>query len=135
VSIGSAIGQYLITGALFSILDVLWLGLLAKEFYRRTFADPLTEKASTAATVFYYAVLIGFLVYFVTGPSIEDDRFWAAVTGGAAFGLVAFAGLSVVIVMARENHPRKVIPFDIAWGTIASAVSCGGTYAVWQWFG
>jgi uncharacterized membrane protein len=135
VSIGSAIGQYLITGALFSVLDVLWLGLLAKEFHRRTFADPLAEKASRAATVFYYAVLIAFLVYFVTGPSIEDDKFWSALIGGAVVGLVAFAGSSVVNVMARKNYPRKAIPFDVAWGAVASAVACGGTYAVWQWFG
>jgi uncharacterized membrane protein len=133
VSIGTAIGQFLVTGALFSALDVLWLGVLAKEFGDRRGRDPLEDQASRPATVTFYAVLIAVLVVLVTGPAIDGHGLWYAVLLGALVGLVAFAGWSAYEAFAL-GYPRILATYDALWGVVMCAVACGGTYTVWQWF-
>lgn len=64
---------YLITLAAFFVIDMIWLGLVAKKFYRDQLGFIMAPKVNwPAAIVFYLAFIVG-LIYFVTYPAILRD--------------------------------------------------------------
>lgn len=133
VTPGSALGQYLIAAALFSVLDALWLGVLARDYYRDQRTDPLTDPAGRTSVVIYYALLIGVLVRAVIYPAIAEDDLFFAVAAGAVSGMVAFAVWGAYN-MTRRTYPRQLFLVETGWGGVLCAVVSGGTFTVWQWF-
>ena len=132
MSIGSWFGQYLIAAAAFTLLDLAWLGLVAKDLYRAILGDLLAEKANAKAAVLFYAIFIGGLVYFVTGPAITDSSWTSAVIGGAVYGFVTYATWDLTNLAVLEGFPAKIVPIDMAWGTVLAASVSTTTYHLWR---
>ena len=134
MSIVDSLGQYLIAAAVFSLLDLAWLGLVAKELYRDLLGDLIAENANRKAAVLFYAIFIGGLVYFVIGPAIEDSSWTKAVIGGAVYGFVTYATWDLTNLSVIENFPAKIVPIDMAWGTVLAASVSATTYHLWHLF-
>ena len=62
---------YVATLAAFFIVDMLWLGLIAKTFYRKYLGYLIAPSVNwTAAIIFYLLFIVGILV-FVVPPGLE----------------------------------------------------------------
>lgn len=132
VNIGSWLGQYLIAAVVFCLLDLIWLGLVAKDLYRNVLGDLLAEKPNGKAAVLFYAIFIGGLVYFVTDPATTDGSWTTAVVGGAVYGFVTYATWDLTNLSVLENFPAKIVPIDMAWGTVLAASVSAATYHLWH---
>lgn len=132
MSIGSWFAQYAIAAVAFCLLDLAWLGLVAKDLYRKILGGLLAEKANAKAAVLFYAIFIGGLVYFVIGPAIENGSWTNAVIGGAVYGFVTYATWDLTNLAVIEGFPASIVPIDLAWGTVLSASVSTAAYAICQ---
>lgn len=123
----AAIKPYLAALLVMGILDALWLGLLAKDFYRAQMGDLMVEQVRWApALVFYFAypaVLVALALYPAGQP------FALQVARAALVGLVAYGVYDLTNMATLRQWPLRLALLDTAWGVFASTLA--GAAAAW----
>ena len=113
------------------VLDGLWLGLVARGFYRRHLGFLMTDQVNWAAAGAFYVLYAIGLTVFVVLPGIDSGSVGAAVWRGALFGLVAYATYDLTNQATLRSWPTIVTAVDLGWGTLLSAaVGAIATFAV-----
>jgi uncharacterized membrane protein len=125
----------LIALPVFFAIDILWLGLVARGFYRRRLGSLLAEKANWAAAVVFYLIFIAGLVLFVIEPAVGDGSWPRALGYGAAFGFVTYATYDLTNLATLKAWPLSVTIVDLVWGTVLAASVATATYGLAEAFG
>lgn len=108
----------------FSAIDMVWLGLVAKDFYRVQIGTLMKTDVNWTAAVIFYLIFIAGLVVFVVSPAVEKSSWTHALLFGALFGLVCYATYDLTNLAVAKNWPLLVTIVDLAWGAVlASSVS------------
>ena len=109
---------------IFFAIDMLWLGLVAKNFYNKQIGFLMKENINwTAAIIFYLLFIVG-LVLFVIKPSIEMQSWKNALFMGAFFGFITYATYDLTNLATLKDWPLLVTIVDLIWGAfIAASVS------------
>ena len=132
MNLRSALGLYLLAAAVFLVLDLVWLSLVAPGLYEHFLGDLLAEDPNVVAAALFYAIFVAGLVYFVIAPAVEEQSARTAVVRGAAFGFVTYATWDLTSLAVLEGFPAGVVPIDMAWGTFLAATVSVATYHLWQ---
>ena len=66
---------YLIALPIFFAIDMIWLGFIAKNFYRDQIGFLMRSDVNWAAAIIFYLLFVVGLVVFVIAPAIEK-RDW-----------------------------------------------------------
>ena len=120
----SLLKMYGIAFATFCLLDFVWLGFVAKDFYRRQLGFLMTDQVNWWAAILFYLLFIAALVYFVIQPAYEKGNVYHAIFAGAFFGLVTYATYDLTNLATLKNWPLLMTCIDLAWGAVlSSAVS------------
>ena len=121
---------YFATLIAFFAIDMVWLGLIARTFYRQQLAFLLRPDTNwVAAIIFYLLFILGILV-FVVLPGLAEDSLKTTILRAALFGLVTYATYDLTNLATVKDWPLLVTIVDLAWGTVLSiAVSCVGFLA------
>lgn len=131
--IAKLIGSYLLTTVVFFAIDLLWLGVVAKNFYSKYLADFLSDQVNwTSAIVFYLLFIVGIFV-FVILPSTEKQSYMHAIIYGALFGFFTYATYDLTNLATLKNWPIKVVVVDILWGMVLTASVSVSGYYITQW--
>ena len=113
---------YLTTTAVFFAVDMLWLGVAARGFYRRHMGPLLADRVNwTAAVVFYLLFIAGILVFAVF-PALEKGSLGRAVLYGCLFGLTTYATYDLTNLATLKGFPPVVAVVDLAWGTFLTGL-------------
>jgi uncharacterized membrane protein len=121
---------YAISVTVFFIFDIIWLGVIAGSFYRKTLGHLLSPTVNwTPAVVFYLLFLIG-LVVFVILPGINKQSLGYTVAAGALFGLITYATYDLTNLATLRDWPVLVTLIDLVWGTFISAATAGISYLI-----
>ncbi|MBX9765199.1 DUF2177 family protein [Patescibacteria group bacterium] len=110
---------YLLTVPVFFAIDMLWLGVIAKDFYQKQLAGFLGPVNWTAAIIFYFIFIVGILIFAVL-PGLEAKSAIKALTLGALFGFMAYATYDLTNLATLKNWPLTVTLVDMAWGAVLS---------------
>jgi uncharacterized membrane protein len=115
---------YGITLCIFFAIDLVWLTLIAKNFYNKHIGFMLRPDVNwTAAIIFYLLFILG-LVLFVIKPSLDMQSWKNALVMGALFGLITYATFDLTNLALIKDWSLLVTIVDLCWGAfIASAVS------------
>ena len=134
MNIKSIIFSYLLTFLFFLIVDMLWLGVIAKNIYQKYLGGFLTDNVNwTAAVVFYFIFVVGISI-FVIYPSVNNGSVYQAILMGALFGFFTYATYDLTNLATLKGWPLPIVFIDIIWGSVLSAVvSLSGFYIV-KWF-
>lgn len=132
MSLRSALGQYAVAAAVFLVLDLAWLGVVADDLYEHYLGDLLAESPNVAAAFVFYAIFVAGLVYFAIAPAVAEGSWRAAVGRGAGFGLVTYATWDLTSLAVLEGFPVGIVPIDLAWGTFLAASVSVATYLIWN---
>jgi uncharacterized membrane protein len=109
---------YLIcTGLLFAI-DMLWLGLFAKNFYKDKLGFIMSDKINWAAAILFYLIYIGGILFFAVLPGLREQSWVMALLNGAILGLLCYATYDLTNMATISRWPLIVVIVDIAWGII-----------------
>lgn len=121
---------YAVSVPVFFALDMVWLGLIARKFYRKSL-DPLlaTDFNWIAGLVFYFIFLAGVLVFAVL-PGMERRSLVHTVAMAALFGFIAYATYDLTNLATLRGWPLALSIVDMAWGTVLSASTAGITYLI-----
>jgi len=118
---------YFATLVAFFLIDMVWLGLVARTFYRKQLGFLLAPATNwIAALIFYLLFILGILV-FVVVPGLQDHSLKTTLLRAALFGLVTYATYDLTNLATVKNWPLLITVVDLAWGTVLSvAVSYVG---------
>jgi uncharacterized membrane protein len=121
---------YGVTGAVLFACDLVWLGVVAKEFYRRHLPTLLRADVRWGPGLLFYLLYVAALVVFVLQPALERQSLARAVVLGAFFGLTAYATYDLTSLALIRDFPTLVAVVDIAWGTALTAAVSAAGYAI-----
>lgn len=131
MNIKSTILSYLLTFVVFLMIDMLWLGVIAKNIYQKYLGGFLTDSVNwTAAFIFYFLFVIGISI-FVIYPAVNKGSVSYAIFMGALFGFFTYATYDLTNLATLKGWPVPIVIIDIIWGSVLSAaVGLSGFYIV-----
>jgi len=130
MSLKNTVLVYLVTLAIFFLIDMVWLGLVARNFYRRQLGEMLSPKVNWPAAILFYLLFIAGLLFFIIAPALKVGGAMQALWQGAFFGLIAYATYDLTNLATLKNWPLLVTIVDLAWGAVlGGAVSFCATQA------
>jgi len=111
------IKMYFITLAVFFVIDLTWLGLIAKNLYSQQLGFIMKENVNWIAAVSFYLIFIIGIVYFVVNPAVINDNWRYALFAGMLFGFVSYATYDLTNLATLKDWPLKITIIDLIWGT------------------
>ena len=123
--------SYLLTTLVFFVIDIVWLGFIAKNLYRKYLGAFLSDQVNwTAALIFYLLFIIGIFIFCIL-PAAEKGSWSKALISGALFGFFTYATYDLTNLATLKDWPLPVVFIDIAWGMVLTgAVSTAGFFIV-----
>ncbi len=110
-------------------LDLVWIGVVARDFYQRHLGALLRPDVRWAPAVLFYLLYVAALVVFVVAPAVERESAARAVLLGAFFGLAAYAAYDLTSLALIRDFPTTAAVVDLVWGATLSAVVSGAAFA------
>jgi uncharacterized membrane protein len=112
---------YALALPVFFAMDMVWLALIARNFYKNQIGFLMKPEVNwTAAIIFYLLFLVG-LVVFVIEPAVEKKEWMMALGRGALFGLITYATYDLTNLATLKDWPFTVVWVDMMWGTVLAA--------------
>ncbi len=121
---------YFIALPVFLFIDMIWLGLVAKNFYRAQIGVLMKPDVNWLAAIIFYLIFIVGLVVFVISPALEKGSWISALSLGALFGLVCYATYDLTNLAVAKDWPLLVTIVDLIWGAALSALVSVITYFI-----
>jgi len=111
-------------------LDLLYLGLAAKDFFAAEVGDMLGDVRPVPAVLFYLLYVAGVLV-FVSGPATAEVR--STLLYGALFGLFCYATFELTSLAMLKHWSWPVALVDMSWGATVTAISATAGLLAADW--
>jgi uncharacterized membrane protein len=99
---------------------MLWLGVVAKNFYRNQIGFLMKTNINWAAAIIFYLLFIAGLVYFVLMPAMEKRSLSLLLTAATFFGLLTYSTYDLTNLATLKDWPLLVTIIDIIWGMFLS---------------
>lgn len=123
----AALKPYLAALLVMGLLDALWLGLLARDFYRQEMGAQMVEQIRWVPALLFYVAYPAALVALALFPA--GQPFGQQVLRAALVGLVAYGVYDLTNLATLRHWPLRLALVDMAWGTFASTLA--GAAAAW----
>ncbi|RYY03016.1 MAG: DUF2177 family protein [Gammaproteobacteria bacterium] len=121
---------YFGAAVVFCLMDFIWLGFIAKNFYRSRMGSlMLAEPKLIPAAAFYILYLLGLLIFAIL-PAARAQNFLIAASLGALVGLIAYSCYDLTNLATLKGWSTSLSLVDIAWGIIVSASASAAGYWV-----
>ena len=127
---GHFLKLYAISVPVFFLIDLLWLGLIAKPFYDRHLGYIFRGQFLWGAAILFYLFFLLGLVVFVIAPSVESGSLTRAIFLGLFFGFITYQTYELTNYALVKDWPFIVVIVDIAWGMVLSSLVSTITFFV-----
>ena len=107
------------------VLDLLWIGFLAKPMYQQGIGHLMAEQPRLLVALLFYLVYAAGLTVFAVAPDASTGNWKAAAMSGALFGFFAYATYDLTNLATLRNWPIGLAALDMAWGTLVSGACAG----------
>ncbi len=107
------------------VLDALWLGVVARDFYFSRLGSLLLDRPNwVPAAAFYLIHAIGIVVFVL--PAAGS---WLGVLLlGALFGICVYAAYDLTNLATLRGWPLAVSLVDLAWGAAVTAAAATAAF-------
>ncbi|MGB0629061.1 MAG: DUF2177 family protein [Alphaproteobacteria bacterium] len=117
---------WLICLVVFLIIDLAWIGAVAKSFYRTQIGHLISDDFRVVAAILFYVIYVAGVVWFCVWGA---EGWKAAAISGALFGFFCYATYDMTNYATLRDWPFQMVVVDIAWGTLLTASVAGsGAY-------
>ena len=124
---------YVLTVPIFFIIDILWLGVIAKGFYRRKLDFILSPQVNWKAAIIFYLIYIAGILFFAVRPAVLSNSRGQAAVLGALFGFFTYATYDLTNLATLKNWPLAVVVVDILWGVCLCTLVSVSSLAISRW--
>ena len=108
---------YVLTVPVFFVIDIVWLGVIAKGFYRRNLSFVLSTDVNWIAAITFYLIYIAGIIFFAVRPALASNTLRDAALLGSLFGFFTYATYDLTNMATIKGWPLKIVVIDILWGT------------------
>ena len=112
---------WLFTVPVFFLIDLVWLGVVARGFYQSEMGALMADPIVWWAAILFYLLSIVGIILFAVAPAIEARSRTKALLLGAAFGFFTYMTYDLTNLATLQGWPVTLVVVDIAWGTVLSA--------------
>lgn len=112
---------FLIALPVFFAIDMVWLVLVAKNFYQKQIGFLMRPDINWLAAIIFYLLFITGLIVFVITPAMVKQSWVHALLYGALFGLVTYATYDLTNLATLKDWPLLVTLIDLVWGSVLAA--------------
>jgi len=106
----------------FLIIDMIWLGLIARQFYAKYLGFLLSAKPIWSAAILFYLLFVAGILVFVVLPGLHVNSVKRVLLLGAMFGLVTYGTYDLTNLALVKDWPWIVTAVDMCWGAILAAI-------------
>lgn len=124
---------YLATFAAFFIIDMVWLGLVARNLYNQYLGFLMAPNVNWLAAVLFYLLWIAGLLILAVIPGLQGNSLGKAVLFGALFGFMTYATYDLTNLATLKDWPVIITLIDIVWGTVLSTSVASISFLVGRW--
>ena len=117
---------YAVAVVTFFVIDLLWLGVIARGFYQAQIGHLLKPNVNWAAALAFYLIFVAGIVVLAVRPAVESESLLVAIALGALLGLVTYAAYDLTNLATLEGFPLTVAVVDMIWGMVL----CGSVSAI-----
>jgi uncharacterized membrane protein len=126
--------SYFLTAIVFFAIDLLWLGLIAKNLYNKYLGGFLADQVNwTAALIFYLLFIVGIFIFAIL-PAVEKNSLQYALIYGALFGFFTYATYDLTNLATLKGWPTTIVFIDMAWGAILSGSVATAGFFITRYF-
>ncbi len=126
---------FFITLPIFLAIDMVWLVIIAKNFYAKQIGYLMAKNPNLLAASIFYLIFVAGLVVFVIAPALDKKLWSQALMAGAFFGLVTYATYDLTNLATVRDWPLVITIVDLIWGMVLSAIVSVTAYFVALKFG
>ena len=121
---------FLIALPVFFAIDMVWLAVVAKNFYQKQIGFLMKPDINWLAAIIFYLLFITGLIIFVITPAMVKQSWIHALLFGALFGLVTYATYDLTNLATVKDWPLLVTVVDLVWGSVLAASVSVITYLI-----
>jgi uncharacterized membrane protein len=121
---------YVVSVPVFFVLDMIWLGVIANGFYRRSLEPLLKPDMNWVAGLAFYFLFLGGVLLFALIPGMERRSLGYTAGMAAVFGFIAYATYDLTNLATLRNWPVMLSIVDMIWGSVLSASTAAITYLI-----
>jgi len=111
--------KFFLTLFVFLGIDLVWLGLIAKNFYAKQL-EPFSRTSNLAvAFLSYLLIVLGLVIFVLPKSSVNIAQ---AFLYGALFGLITYGVYDLVNLATLADWPLKMTVVDMLWGGFVCGV-------------
>jgi uncharacterized membrane protein len=124
---------FILAFVLFFVIDIVWLGLIAKNFYKQWIGHLMASQTNWIAAIIFYVLYIVFIVIMVLLPADSKHSLKHAMLYGALFGFITYATYDLTNLATLKDWPLTMTLVDIAWGTFLGFSVSSLAYLLKHW--
>lgn len=118
----------------FLVIDLIWLGIVARPFYQVQLGPLMREDVKWGAAFLFYLIFVAGIVVLAVLPAVQRESFLQAAALGAMLGLVSYAAFDLTGLATIQGFPQTMALVDLVWGTVLTATVSAATYKIWFLF-
>jgi uncharacterized membrane protein len=134
MEISKILALYPISFIIFLGVDMLWLGVIAKNMYAKYLGKFISNEVNWTAAIVFYLLFVAGVMIFAIIPGITDNSLKQLIIKAALFGLFTYATYELTNMATIKNWPLNIVIIDIIWGMALSTIVAVVTYFVYQKF-
>lgn len=114
----------------FLAVDLLWLGVIMRDFYRAGIGHLMGDAFNIPAALIFYALYVVGIMIFAVMPALEAGAWQRAAVMGLLFGFFAYATYDLTNLATLRDWPLSLSLADMAWGSVLTAATAVVGYTV-----
>lgn len=120
----------LVAFVVFFAIDIIWLGLVAKNLYKKYLGFIMAPQVNWIAAVIFYIVFIIGLSFFVIEPALTKQSLSYALLAGLFFGFITYATYDLTNLATLKDWPITITIIDLVWGSFLGGAVSTITYLI-----
>jgi uncharacterized membrane protein len=126
---------YFATLIVFFVIDMIWLGFVAREFYQQHLGFLMAPAVNWAAAITFYLLFIVGILVFVVLPGLQENSLQMTLLRAALFGLITYATYDLTNLATLKDWSLLLTVVDMIWGTVLSVMVSLASFMIGKWIG
>lgn len=114
---------YLATFFSMVLIDMVWLGLIAKPIYQSGIGHLMADSPNIVAAVLFYILYPMGIVLFVVAQHGPRTGLGKTFFRGVLLGLFAYGTYDLTNLATLKDWPVSLAAIDMAWGALVTGIS------------
>jgi uncharacterized membrane protein len=117
----------------FLVIDLFWLGVVARGFYQKQLGFLFAPKPNWFAALVFYLLFIGGLLFFVVAPGVQAHSLRTTALRAALFGLLTYGTYDLTNLATLKDWPLAITVVDMIWGVVLSVTVSAASFLIGNW--